>query len=149
MPGRCFDSRPSAPPGKTMSDIVHWTYGCDAAWSTEGQQRNACRAWVGNRTGDWSPPWCCDRMQARNSPWLERLEGQSLWLRLRPGDVIVAAAPELVFRGHADCRDSLPRLKARGVTPEVVENRFDLASDAGRAEVHRAIAHVRASGRGG
>src|SRR3990172_5457197 len=135
MPGRCFDSRPSAPPGKTMSDIVHWTY--------------ACRAWVGNRTGDWSPPWCCDRMQARNSPWLERLEGQSLWLRLRPGDVIVAAAPELVFRGHADCRDSLPRLKARGVTLEFVENRFDLASDAGRAEVHRAIAHVRASGRGG
>lgn len=115
-----------------------WLYGIDGE-TPLGKQFNACMAWAMNRSGNRSQPKIADRREERSQLLFHRRQGEVLFGALRRGDVVVMHSPEVVFRSATDCLRTMEMAYQRGVKLAFCRNKFDLTTEEGRADLHRAI----------
>lgn len=118
---------------------VYWCYGCASPYHTVGNQRRACKAWVGNRKMAWTPKWYADDIRERRKPWFHRRFGHALLVKTMPGDVIVCEAPEIIFQSADDAIRSIEALRSKGVHLEFINSRFDLDTDEGLLALNKEI----------
>lgn len=73
-----------------------------------------------------------DRESAFNTPWSEREAGRELFKTVQPGDVIVAAKQDRVWRSVRDRENSLFFLTSMSIEIAILDSNIDTTTAAGR-----------------
>lgn len=108
---------------------------------SEAVQKAACIDWFSMRKGVGSLPedaewagWFYDEdVSARTTPFLDRVNGEAILLRVDPGDIIVSSKFDRMFRKTLDFCVTVEKLEEAGIKLVLLDADFDTSTPMGQA----------------